>query len=345
MFNIISRIILILFFPTILLCSSLEEEHYIEYHKAINKAEDLFFCHNMTDSSLHIYDQVFNDYSFLFVKDVLIAAQIAYFNQRPFRKYLVLGFKFGLKLDHLENIELFKPVYQLLKLDYELLELFNRERKEYLSSIDYEYLLSIYNMSIHDQINKNDKDLSYANFKKECISKIIKMILDKGFPGSKMIGIDDNNIFREIGHPEYDFNYLKNKSGHNLSYFKLEEESFTATTIMTILIHNGCAYDELKPYFENLIDSGLIHPRQIALMNDNKYRNVNSSYYKCSKHASPLVFKINPFVNYSMINHSRELTNKHRLENYMCSLEVDEAKKMFQNRFGFKLFFGFWSCL
>jgi hypothetical protein len=345
MTNTTSKIILFVLFPVTSFCSSLEEEHYTDYHEAINKAEELFFCQNMPDSSLYVYDQVFSNYSFVFVKDILVAAQIAYFKQRPFKKYLALGFKFGLKIEHLADIELFQPVYPTLKSDLELLEVFSSERKKYLASINYEYLLSIYNMSIDDQINKNGSYSSYDSFKRECISQIIKMTLEKGFPGIRTIGIDDNNVFSEIGHPDYDFNDLKNRYSSNLSHFNLEEGSLTATKTMVILIHNECAYDELEPYFPQLIDRGQIHPRQIALMNDNKYRNVNSSYYKCSKSTSSLVFKINPFVNYAVIDCPRQLINKYRAEHYICSLEVDEAKVLYQNSFGFKLFFGFWDCL
>ena len=77
-----------------------QKPNYEIYHGYINKAEELFFVEGKPDSSLYYYKKAFTEFDFVFAKDPLNAAQIAYFSQQPFEEYLVKGFENGLKLSH-----------------------------------------------------------------------------------------------------------------------------------------------------------------------------------------------------------------------------------------------------
>jgi len=82
--------------------------NYLDYHVSINKAEELFFMEKKTDSSLFYYEKAFTEFDFIFVKDLINASQIAAFTNKPYQKYIIRGFDYGLKLSHLENYPLFK---------------------------------------------------------------------------------------------------------------------------------------------------------------------------------------------------------------------------------------------
>src|SRR6188472_4413618 len=84
-----------------------QKTNYIDYHITINKAEELFFLEQKTDSALFYYDKAFKEYDFIFVKDLVNAAQIAIFSNKPYQKYLERGFYYGLKPSHLDNFPLF----------------------------------------------------------------------------------------------------------------------------------------------------------------------------------------------------------------------------------------------
>lgn len=95
------------------------QNNYFIYHNKINDAEILYFMENEVDSSLAIYDEVFNTYEFVFLKDLLNAAQIAVYNKRDYEKYLLKSFEFGFKIDDLSKL-LFLNFEKLKDIENEL---------------------------------------------------------------------------------------------------------------------------------------------------------------------------------------------------------------------------------
>ena len=112
---------------------------YLEYHELINQAERYYFLNSNVDSSLAYYDKAFEQYSFIFLKDLVNAAQICVYERKlKFREYLLKGFKFGLQIKHLNHFPLLKTLTDDLFSDTSFMEQAILNRKIYLKNINYE---------------------------------------------------------------------------------------------------------------------------------------------------------------------------------------------------------------
>jgi hypothetical protein len=321
-----------------------QKPNYEIYHSYINKAEELFFIENKPDSSLYYYKKAFTEFDFVFAKDPLNAAQIAYFSHKPFEEFLVKGFENGLKLSHLASIKLFAPIYNELLNNKVLLDKYSVCRQKYIKRLDLNYLSYVYEKAISDQIDKkkeNYDDILFAN-----MGDWLTRIRLKGFPGDKIIGIDDRNIFSETGKPDMDIDQIKTKFGNRLSYFTADDRILSSSFIMIMLIHNQCSYHELKNIFGELVKKGEIHPREVGVIYDNQFRKINSNSYRCQI-LSPTdgLFYLNIFCPYNQLVCSEKQADIMREKWFIVPLSVDKMKKEFEKKYGFKLFYGFWNCM
>lgn len=321
---------------------------YLHYHDLINKAEKFYFMQNNTDSAFACYDRAFKEYDYVFLKDLLNATQISIFeNKKHYKKYLLRGFKYGLKVNHFNNFPLFTPIVNNLLNDEDFMKKSASNRKKYIKNINYKYLLKIYDLGIKDQIEKSKSDKLYSETKKNNLKDIRYYTSIFGFPSAKIIGIDDKNIFEEIGFPEFDIDNRKQKFSYKLNHrYSAENNSFSNTIITILLIHNECAFIKLKEQLYSAMLKGEIHPREIGLLYDNMYRHVNSKHYKCNvPNIQNGVFLLNLFCDYSKYNIDTNQVNKLRLKWKIVEIEVDQKKKELEKKYGFRLFYGFWNCM
>lgn len=321
-----------------------QKPNYEIYHHYINTAEELFFVENKPDSSLYYFKKAFSEFDFVFVKDPLNAAQIAYFCHKPFEEYLIKGFENGLKISHLASIKLFNPKYNELLNNKSLLDKYAICREKYVKKLDLNYLSYVYEKATNDQIDKIKKDYDDILFMN--MDDWLTRIRLKGFPSAKIIGIDDRTIFSEIGKPEKDFDQIKLKFGNALSDFTPDERILSSDFIMIMLIHNQCSYQELKNIFGELIKKGEIHPREVGVIYDNQFRKLNSVNYRCQL-LSPTegVFYLNLFCRYNLLDCDEKQADSMRKKWFIVPLSVDKAKKEYEQKYGFRLFYGFWNCM
>jgi len=320
---------------------------YLEYHELINQAERYYFLNSNVDSSLAYYDKAFEQYSFIFLKDLVNAAQICVYERKlKFREYLLKGFKFGLQIKHLNHFPLLKTLTDDLFSDTSFMERAILNRKIYLKNINYEYLLKVYDLGIDDQIKKSQPDEVYAIEKRRNIQKIKGWINKYGFPSSKLIGIDDKDIFKNIGKPNFDIDNRKYKFSSKIDYYTTEDKSLSNTISMILLIHNQCTFLEFKEILYTAMLNGEIHPREIGCLYDNMYRDVNSIFYICKyPDVQNGLFYLNLFCDYKKFSIDKEKVNNLRSQWNIVEVEVDEKKKQFEEKYGFKLFYGFWKCM
>ncbi len=322
-----------------------QKPNYEIYHNYINTAEELFFVENKPDSSLYYYKKAFSEFDFVFAKDPLNAVQIAYFSHQPFEEYLIKGFENGLKLSHLASIKLFNPIYNDLLNDKSLQHKYTECRSKYIKRLDLKYLSYVYEKAIKDQLDK--KKENYKDIKLKNLEEWLTRIQLKGFPADKIVGLDDKSIFLETGNPEKDIDQLKIKYSNTLTYFTADDEIVSSKFIMIMLVHNQCAYVELQNLFKELVQKGEIHPREVGLLYDNQFRtSINSVNYRC-KVPKPTdgVFNLNMFCQYNELGCSREQSDSIRGKWFIVPLSVDKAKKEYELKYGFRLFYGFWNCM
>ena len=334
------KILLLLFFTYQITFSQTKD--YTQYHLQINKAETLFFMENKVDSSLYYYDKVFSEYDFIFVKDLVNAAQIAYFSKKSYQKYIEQGFEQGLKISHLKNYPIFKKVYSSLLKDKKLLAVFNIKRAKYISRIDFKYLDWIYKIAIADQKNKRLKTNKYNELLHKSTDRLIDSVIKKGFPGDKIIGINDSTIFQEINKPYLNLHMQIHKN-KDLWYMTSDEQILASHWSIVLFVHNGCSYNLYKTYFLKEMKKGNIHPREIGLLYDNMYRYKGSYPSYCEHISLNGAYKLNMFTEYADLKNKKQ-TNEMRKLLYIVSTDVDDKKREFEVYHDFKLFSGFWNC-
>lgn len=316
---------------------SQENKDYSKYHEYINKGEAFFFKENNIDSCFYYYDKAFHEFEFVFVKDIINVAQIAYFSKKEYKKYIIKGFDFGLKLDHFRHIRLFEPDLKKLLNDKNLIQEYKKRKEKYLEKLDLEYLNTIYNFAFQDQVDKWNPDSKvYEKKRDKTFEKIEKLIREKGFPGDKLLGIQDSTVFKD-SKTNYKDVYERTKK-NNLNYFKSDDKLLSQKMIYLVVIHNFCGYKKLQDIWLKEIKKGNIHPCDVALFHDNMYRS-----YECSKPKIP--FMNNIFAPYTKEQKKmNEKINELRARFYITTLENDALKKEYEEKYGFKLFWGFWNC-
>lgn len=315
-----------------------QNDDYINYHKQINKAEELFFMEKNADSALYHYEKVFSGYKFIFAKDLVNAAQIAIFSGRPSRKYIEQGFEQGLKLSHLKKYPLFSKVLPYWLSDKKMQSRFQKGRKKYLERIDFKYLDWIYKLAIDDQRSKQSRN--YAALIYKATERLRDSIIKKGFPGDRLIGISDSTIFSEINKPHLDL-YEQRKKHKELSYMTSDEHILSPNWPQIILVHNSCSYALYKDVLLGEIKKGNIHPRDVALIYDNMHRFKDNLANYCNNISLKGAYRLNMFTEYTNLTSISE-TNQMRKSLHIVSIEVDAKKQEFETRFGFRLFSGFW---
>lgn len=320
-----------------------QKTNYIEYHLLINKAEELFFVEQKVDSSLFYYENAFKKFDFVFVKDLINAAQISIYSNKPYKKFIERGFKHGLKLSHLELYPIFKDKIKELKSDRKLLKKYSLYRKEYLSKINFEYLDWIYKLAIKDQKEKLIPYEEYSKIIYNTTEDLIAITKTQGFPGDKIIGLRDSLIFAQIGKPNLDL-YNQIKNDNKLDYMTNNDRNISSTEyVLTTLVHNGCSFYLYEDVLLEELKKGNIHPREIGLLYDNQYRYINYFPDYCDKIKLKGYFLLNLFTEYEDEVNIEE-ANLMRSKLFIVSTFVDDKKKEFEAKYGFKLFSGFWNC-
>lgn len=317
---------------------SFSQENYNDYHKKINKAEQLYFIQNKVDSSLYYYDKAFEEFSFNFLRDIINAAQIAKFNNKPFLKYIYKGFQFGLKIERLNDYPLFKKEIAKLKKDKQVNETYSKARKKYLQSIDFEYLNWLDDIAIKDQSDKDNP--KYKSVISNTLKIFEKKIIDKGFPGEKIIGVSDSLLFYEIHKPYMSLKEkIKRKGDKSLYYFmQTDDELNMAYVGLILLVHHCCAYEQLSEILKNEITKGNIHPRDVGMVADNALR-----YYGQMK--QPYLLNVFARSKYNAEQKSNpKKINAVRKKLGVNTIEVDNAKLEFETKYNFKLISGFFKC-
>jgi hypothetical protein len=333
--------------------ASAQETDYTKYHESINQAEHLYFMEQRYDEAFEIFDNVFDSFDFVFLKDCVNAAQLAYVRGKPYKKYIYKGFENGLKLSMFEFKQRPSKFLQNMKKELDAdpqsaLEYQNR-RPKYLARINKKMLSYIMDEFFTDQVNKNKPDREYNPYKKKVIDNIIALINEEGFPGSRLVGVQDATVFKDLGHPNQDFYFRRDKTKFKGDkWMVIDEDLLTTQYVIVLLLHNPCAYQILDDLLLGEVKKGNIHPREVGLLYDNLYR-FGKPYHKleCRKYDSRVDgwFNLNLFADHIVLSYDKTYTNQLRASWHITPLELDQKKKEFAVEHEMKLFWGFWGCM
>lgn len=326
--------------------------NYWEYHKNINKAEHSFFMKNDPKHAFLIYDQLAGAYSFHFVKDFFLAAQIACKNSDHGRayKYLEICFRNGLNIAQLA----LSPVFAQAGFDggnARLQALYQQCRKEYLNRMDTAYRKKIYKLYAQDQIDKSLPTGKYNELLANNLNELINWVRTKGFPSDKTIGIDDSTISIE-GRTLMQW-YIATCKANGIvpdqHIGQAEDNLLSSCTGLYFLVHHPCAVQQLGPYISEEIKKGNMHPRDAGMLYDNMIRMKKLSGDKklsCAPQpANGPYFKLNSFLSYPA-DWRKDI---HRIDSIRQQFSIapilqDSVKQSKIKAYNFYNKFGFWGC-
>ncbi len=350
------RIVLIFSFFTFLGTISnniwAQEKNYRDYHNLINKAEECCFIKNNVDSCFYYFTKAFSSYDFVFAKDCIEAAQIALNNNREnlLFDFLKKAFQNGFKLSNLYDITnnegftaSFYRIDTTSNFYNRLLKMYPEARKHFIKRINFGVLNIITRIAAIDRAYKsNPYDyFTFSIFEKnfKSIDSLLKLDL---FPSEKIVGIDQENIFKEMGIPFHDLNdwydILKNLSGVKTykSLFNLRENEISSMLVYAPLYHYDSTYTAIKMSIPHLIESGLMHPREIASLHD-KYviMFVMKAFTKGKMESFPIVSSAGSnILFFDQSKENRKNVNALRRTYNIASIETDSAKKAYEKRTG-----------
>jgi hypothetical protein len=246
----------LLFFPLFFALTGVETDEnkdYLQYHKQINEAERLISMENFKEA-LYKYENVFDSYDFVFLRDYKIAAQIAFYlkEKRKSFNFIKKGIADGWDLKALKKNKFLTPLqdepgWVFLENNYISL------RSKYLARINQQSRKEVGKMFKNDQkkafgalFKIGDKAQEKYAIKKFAphseiqMARLIKFLENQGYPGEKIIG---NNFWMStiISH-------------HN----SISEEYNSNDTI----------YLFIKPALIQAIKKGQISPYEYALVDD-----------------------------------------------------------------------------
>jgi hypothetical protein len=232
-----SNIAMALFCLTSLLCltniAAYAQNDYMQYHRLVSEAESLI-CEDKYEDALHIYDQVFGSYDFIFCRDFKIAAQLAVYlgdKQMAFR-YIHNGIAAGwakkalLRNNFLQALRN-DPGWKMIEKAYDSLHM------QYLSKIDQKTRAEVHKMYKKDQrkaigalLRIGDKAQEkyakrvFAPHSEIQMGQFIQIIDRVGYPGEQIIGNDfwmstiishHNSVTREYAQNDTLYSFIKPK--------------------------------------------------------------------------------------------------------------------------------------
>ncbi|OYQ52203.1 hypothetical protein [Flavobacterium aurantiibacter] len=318
--------------------SANSQSDYFVYHSKINDAEIAYFMNNKPNECLALYDEVFDCYDFVFLKDLLNAAQIAIFNNKNYEKYLMRSFEFGLKIDDLKMFPLFSSVYIQYKNNKKIKKIFEEARLRYLQKIDFEYLDYIYSLAINDQVDKYKK--GYEKRIDIVFQRLINVIKSKGFPSEKLLGITDTAIFAERSLKKLDINARARKY-KVAKYFFYGKNRLHFDVSMPILLHHKCSSALYYDVFLKEIKLGNMHPQDLAFISDFNSQFLDKLPSYCDNLKFEGLYSFSPVTGDLTNRKDIERANKLRKKLYMIPYDVVLKKREFVEKYNFVLNFGF----
>lgn len=243
-----------------------QPENYMSYHQSVLDIEQLI-ASNQFNEALSRYDQLFQQYEFVFLEDYKIAAQLAAHLGDEYRAfdYLGLGVSNGWTLKEIKKHQLLKPLkknprwfdleksYEALRQDFE--DRINDSLRAVIRDLSKEDQKMAFKYLLKPSQKARDKFIAQEVIPlNERQMEQLQTILDQiGYPGEKLIG---NSV------------WMSTILGHHNS---ISPEYQQADTI----------FPRLKPQLLQAVNRGEMDPLDLAIIDD-WYLTVKSDHQQSS---------------------------------------------------------------
>jgi len=199
-----NKLAIFFLFLNLILSHNFYAQNYISYSKSINKAESCVL-YAKYKQAIEIYDSVFNAYDFCFAEDYFVALQVACFTNDTSKAidYTKRCFRAGVDKEYLLNDFITKKICT----DGFMNENFDNYLSlscQYNHSLDKKYRGEMIELTSIDQFHRDKHQVTHRKHPlrrliwglrwKKVIHKIVDIkllpcILEKGYPGEKIIGL------------------------------------------------------------------------------------------------------------------------------------------------------------
>ena len=228
-------------------------ENYLGYHEQINKIEE-FIGNEQFKEALTLYNDVFNSFDFVFLRDYKNAAQIAlYLNEKGnafeiIKKGMAAGWdlknlkrnKYLSKLQHEPGWKRIEEEYPELQTEYfERIDDTTRVKVHKMFKMDQRKAMGAL-FRIGDKAQERYAIKKFAPHSEIQLHKFIKILEDPGYPGERLIG---NNYWMSTI-----------LSHHN--------------SITTAYVNKDTLYNFIRPKLIKAIEKGQISPYEFAMIDD-----------------------------------------------------------------------------
>ncbi|MRI00027.1 hypothetical protein GH721_05700 [Kriegella sp. EG-1] len=233
--------------------NSKAQENYLNYHSKVIECEKLIVEGKYT-SAINIFDSLFKQFNFLFLRDVKVATELSAFEKdyKSGLKFAGLGIKAGWTLESInknDNLQSFreKPEWTKIMTSYDSLH------KIYLSRLNIQVKEQVHEMFKKDQkkafgallrigqkAKRRYSEKKFAPHSEHQLEKLEQILNVYGYPGERLIG---NNLWSSV--------ILSHHNSISVNYNSKD----------TI-------YDYLKPKLLNALKQGEISPYELAQIED-----------------------------------------------------------------------------
>jgi hypothetical protein len=330
-------------------CDAKNEHDYLHYHECIRGIENDFFQNGDTSKGiLARYLDLFEDYDFLYLQDCYTAMQLAIFlhDESHFMKFMEKATKNGLNKSNLSHFQYIVASSYYRKNEKAIDSIITENRPFYLSRINKDLLTEVVKLYGLDQAQKNclpkesmvNCNSRYKEAYKITLKKMLDLIREYGIPSDRQIGVDQDDLLTELGvyHKSLMHSYDLYKDYYNItsSQYHLEDRVAASTLLIPLMWHGNCSWLALKPFLKEQLKKGNIHPRDIAIIKDEDFRSLNI----CKVTKDSLYFNIG---NEQLLKLSTPTIDSNRARNFICSMESDSVKLVYEHKYHMILRYGF----
>ena len=305
------------------------QNDYLVYHSLINKAEE-HFGDEQFDKALAYYDSAFTMFEYAFVKDYLIAAQIATIvrnNQlatRYLEQALIGGFPYGCIAE--------MPIFQIYLSSNKGKALSagkDSYRQAYYAHIRTDLLKEFSERYRNEQDTKSDENRQpFLDHRLSNFNRIRSLMDSLVFPSERVIGLDDSTIAPNR------YNKVSGLSSCNAANSKV---------IPTLLHYHTPIKDIGFEKFIKAIKLGYLHPKQFAhIYSAEKARLKDLTNEEIEKNHFPVMeFEITGHWYYNKIIANIEKINADRKKLGICTVETDMKRDRVSHKYRMSTHFGY----
>lgn len=230
-----------------------EKQDYAIYHQQVIEAEKLIGSEKYSDA-LQVYESLFDNYDFVFLREYQIATQLALFleDKTKAKKYLRQGILAGWKLKSIkrnkyisqlkkeEDWNSIKTEYRVLRHQYEsnLNEELQKQVKKMFSKDQWKAIGALFTFSSDAQDRYAEK--KFAPHSEKQMAESINIIESYGYPGEKLVG----------------------------NYYWMSTILSHHNSISQEYVQQDTLYLYLKPKLVNALKNGQISPFELALIDE-----------------------------------------------------------------------------